>query len=141
MPRAAGQELVDDSTMGGVVAAVPACCPADHLELVIVALTDDVSTSVGQPSNDIDMTGSGGPVQGAGVVGRLTRIDVEAAREKQIDRVQVPIVSRDMKQRPLVRFIASVKLFRVLVQESAKPGDIAGQSRVKQLLIDVWWIG
>jgi len=79
-------------------------------------------------------------VHGAGIVARLTRIDVEAAREKQIDRVQVPIVSRDMEQRPLVRFVASVTLFRVLVQESAKPGNIAVPSRVKQLL-DGWWIG
>ena len=47
MPRAAADEEVGDRAMRGVVAAVPARRPADHLELVIVAAADDVAARVG----------------------------------------------------------------------------------------------
>ena len=55
VPRAAADEEVGDRTMSGVVASVPAGCPADHLQLVLVAAPDDVAAGVGEPADDLEV--------------------------------------------------------------------------------------
>ena len=55
VPRAATDEEVRDGTVRGVVAAVPAGRPADDLELMVVAVSDDVAAGVGEPPHDVEV--------------------------------------------------------------------------------------
>ena len=68
MARAAADQKIHHRAMGIVIGALPARRPADHLELVVVAVTDDVAASVGQTTDDIEMAGRRGPVHRVGVV-------------------------------------------------------------------------
>ena len=54
VPRAAADEDVHDRAMRVVVASVPAGRPADDLELVVVAVPDDVAARVGEPPHDVE---------------------------------------------------------------------------------------
>src|SRR5947209_3173063 len=62
MMGAATQEKLGDRAMRVVVAAVPARCPADDLELVVVAVSDHITTGVGESADDVQVTGRGSPV-------------------------------------------------------------------------------
>ena len=55
MPGAAADQEVRDGAVRLVVAAVPARRPADHLQLVIVAVPDDVAARVGQTPHDVQV--------------------------------------------------------------------------------------
>ena len=53
-------EELGDGAMCRVLAPLPAGRPADDLELMVVATTDDVSARVGQPPNDCEVSGGRG---------------------------------------------------------------------------------
>ena len=59
----------------------PARCPADDLELVIVAVPDDIATRVGESPHYIDMTGCRRPVHRVGVITLFASVDVETTPE------------------------------------------------------------
>ena len=84
MPRAAAHEQIHDRPMGVVVAPVPARRPADHLELVIVAVADDVSAGVGEPAHDVRLSRGRGPVHRVGVVASSRGVHVEPALQQQV---------------------------------------------------------
>ena len=55
MARAAADQKIHHRAMGIVIGAFPAGRPADHLELMVVAVTDDVAAGVGQTPHDVDI--------------------------------------------------------------------------------------
>ena len=89
VPRAATEEKIRDGTMRGVVAPVPACCPTDHLKLVVVTLTHDVTARIREPPHDVQMTARCSPMHRVGVVSFLTRIHIQAAFQQQVHRRKV----------------------------------------------------
>ena len=136
MTRAAADEEIRHRPMCFVVAFIPAGCPADHLQGVVVALTDHVASRVGEAADDVDVTGGCGPVHRVGVVPLLARVDVEAARQQQLHGRQVSLVCRGMQQRPLVRLVARVELVRMFVEQDAQVADVAVSRRVEQLTVE-----
>ena len=91
VPRAATDEKLRDGAMRGVVAFVPARCPADHLELVVVTLADDVAARVREPPHDVQVTARRGPMHRVGVVSLLARVHVQAALQQQVHRRKVSL--------------------------------------------------
>ncbi len=75
---AADQEL-RDVAVRLIVTAVPAGRPPDHLQLVIVAVPDDVAAGVGQTADDVGVAAGRGPVHRVGVVALLAQVGVETA--------------------------------------------------------------
>ena len=62
MPRAAADQKVAPRRDARRRRALPARRPADDVEMVIVAVPDDVAARVGQPPHDIQMPAGRGPV-------------------------------------------------------------------------------
>ena len=99
VPRAATHEKIGNGTMRVVVAAVPARGPPDDLELVIVAVPDDVTARVGEPPHHVELPGCRGPVHGTGVVSLLAGVHVQAAPQEEIHRRQVTLARGVVQQR------------------------------------------
>src|SRR5207247_2977302 len=68
MARAATDEETRDGAVRVVVGLVPARRPTNHLELVVVTVTDHVAAGVGQTPYDVQVSGRGGPVHRVRVV-------------------------------------------------------------------------
>ena len=133
VPRAAADEKVRDGAMRVVVALVPAGCPADDLELVVVTVPDDVTAHIGQPPHHVQVTVRRGPVHGVGVVSLLAGVHVQATPQQQVHGSQVRC--REVQQRPLVRLRADVQLLRVLVEQRGQGVDVTLPRRVEQLAV------
>jgi hypothetical protein len=133
VPRAATDEKLRDRTMRGVVAPLPACCPTDHLELVVVTLAHDVTARIHEPPHDVQMTARCSPMHRVGVVSVLTRIDIQAASQQQIHRRKV--TCREVQQRRLIRFRADVQLRRMLVEQGGQRVNLAVPRGIEQLAL------
>jgi hypothetical protein len=103
VPRAATHEKIRNGLMRGVVTSVPARCPTDYLELVIVTVPDNITACVSQPPHHIQLTGCRGPVHRVGVVSLLAGVHVQAASQQEIHSRQVPSARGVVQQRPFVR--------------------------------------
>ena len=133
MARAVAQQDVHHAAVRRVVAPVPAGRPADDFELVVVAVTDDVAAGVGEAPHDVDVAGGRGPVDGVGVVAFLAGVHVKAAPQQQIDRGEVPLVRRDVQQRPRVRRLSRVQLVGMGVEQRTEPVGVALLGCVEEL--------
>ena len=135
MPCAATHQELRHGTMRGVVASVPARGPADHLELVVVTLPDDVAACVRQAPHDVQVTGGCGPVHRVGVVALLAGVYVEPPLQQQVHRRQVSLFRRRVQQRPLVRLRARVQPVWVFVEQGGQSDHVAISRRVEQLAL------
>jgi hypothetical protein len=88
--RAAAHEELGDLGLRGL----PARRPADHAERVVVAVSVHVAAGVHQQADDLEMAGRGRPVQRAGVVFRLTRVDIGTVAQKRLDGAGVAGLGR-----------------------------------------------
>lgn len=92
------EEKFDDGAMRVVVASVPARGPANDVELVVVAVPDDVAARVSETPHDIGVAARGGPMHGVGVVAHLAGVDVDAAPEQQVNDIE-PTILRGVEKR------------------------------------------
>ncbi len=136
MPRAAAHEKIRDGTVRGVIASVPARCPTDDLQLVIVTVPDNVAAGVGQSSHHIQVAGCRRPVDWIGVVALLACVHVQPALEKKIHRSQVTVMRRQVQQRVLVWPVARLQLAGMLVEQRGEPARIAAPCGLEQLPFD-----
>ena len=135
MARAATDEETRDGAVRVVVGLVPACRPTNHLELVVVTVTDHVAAGVGQTPYDVQVSGRGGPVHRVRVVPFLANVDVDSSREQQIDAREVAGERGEMQERVLVRLRADLQFVRILVEERSESLHVAVARRVEQLVV------
>ena len=135
VPRAATHEKIRNGTMRGVVASVPARCPADDLELVVVTVPDDITACVGQPPHHVQVTGCRGPVHRVGVVSLLAGVHVQAASQQEIHGRQVPMARGVVQQRPLVRLRSDVQPVWMFVEQGGQDVHVAIPCCVDELSI------
>ncbi len=78
VPRAAAHQFLHHRSVRIVVTSVPAGRPADHFELVIVAVPDDIPAGVSQPAYDRLVPGRRSPVHRCCVIPFLQRVHIQA---------------------------------------------------------------
>jgi hypothetical protein len=133
---AAAFEKIRDSPVCGVVATVPTCGPADHLELMIIPLADHIAAGVSQPPNDLQMRGGRGPMHRVRVVSLLARVDVQASPEQQIHDAEVSASCGGMKERPLVGPGAGLYPVWMLVEQRRQALEASVSSGIEQLTVE-----
>src|SRR5215472_6484834 len=100
---AAAQEKVRYCAMSGIITPVPTRRPTDDFQLVIVAVTYNITASVGEPLHYVEMTRSSGPMHCVGVVPLLAGVHIEPTLQEKIDDSHVSVLCRRMQESPLVR--------------------------------------
>ena len=125
VPRAATHEKLRNGTMRVVVASVPARCPTDDLELVIVTVPDDITARVSQSPHHVPLTGCRGPVHRVGVVSLLAGVHVQAAAQQEIHGRQVSLARGVVQQRPLVRLRSDVQPVWMFVEQGGQDVHVA----------------
>ena len=135
MSRAVAQQDVHHAPVRRVVAAVPAGRPADHFELVVVAVTDDVAAGVGEAPHDVDVAGSRSPVDGVRVVAFFAGVHVKSPPQQQIHCGEVPLVRRDVQQRPRVRRLSRVQVVGMRIEKCRQPVGVALLGCVEELFV------
>src|SRR5690349_3687458 len=108
-----------------VVTAVPTRRPADYLECMIVAMSDDVTSRVGQPANDVEMPRRRGPVHRVSVVALFARVDVRAVLDQFVDRAELAVPRCNVERSPFVLSGPGLNLLRVFVQQGANGLHVA----------------
>ena len=98
-----------------VVATVPARCPANHFQRVIVTMPDHIPTGVRQAANYLELARSSGPVHCICVVAFFASVGIQAATEQKIDCLQMP--RGKMEQRRLVWLCTQVQQLRLSIEE------------------------
>ena len=93
--------------------------PADHADLVLVALPVDVGAGRQQPLHDREMPALRGPVQGRGVVQAVAQVDAEPALQQQLDAGEMAALGGQMQQRPVPRATGDAQLGRMLSRNAA----------------------
>src|SRR5215813_4331844 len=94
VPCAATDEKVGHGAMRGVIGSLPSGCPTNHLQLMIIAMTHNVTAGFGQPADHVQMTCCSRPMHGISVVTFFANIDIEAALQQQIYYRQLPAMRR-----------------------------------------------
>src|SRR5262245_7893988 len=116
-PRAVSQEI-----LRYVLAHTPeAGCPAEHADLVVVALAVDVGARLDQHLDHLEIRDGGGEVEWVGVVGEVADVDIGAALEQQLHAVMPAGAGRAVQRRLLLeRATAGVDQVGMRVEQSAK---------------------
>ncbi len=102
--------------------------PAQHADGVIVAVAIDIGTGLDQQADHLEVGMRGGEVQGAGIVGKVTLVDVGAARDQQAGRAVLIAQRCNGKGRGLFHAASAERVdqLRVGIEPFGKGGDIAG---------------
>jgi hypothetical protein len=130
---AATHEKVRDGPMRVVVGFIPAGRPSDHLELVVVAMSDDVTAGVSEETHDVEAAGSRGPVHGIRVVALLFDVRADATLQEKLDGGRFCALRRGMKQGVLVGLVAGVDRLGMLVEQRRQCLDVAFLGGLEQL--------
>ena len=130
-----------DRAVPGIVTAVPAGRPADHLERMIVSVADDVTSRVGEAPDDVHVAGCCRPVHGEGVVALLAGVDVQAALEQQAHDVQMTGITPPGAATTARTGHAQVHPVGILVQQRRQGRELAGADRSNYALVDGQAIG
>ena len=133
--RTATEEKVDDGAVKGVVAPIPATRPANHVKGVIVAVSHDIASRVGEAPDDLQVPGCRGPVHRVRVVAFLAGVDVQAASEQQVHDFQTAGKRRQVQQRLFVRLGSQVERVGILIQERNQGSDVACAGRLDHAVV------
>jgi hypothetical protein len=100
--------------------------PAEHANLVVVALADDIGTCFDQESDDVQICSFRGEMQGIGVVAVVADANIRAALEQQPHAVSAIAPSRHVQCRPPPEVATpGVDQVEMGIEQSAKLVDLA----------------
>ena len=135
LARAPTEQKFRDRPVSIIVTSFPCRRPTNDLELVVVTVPNNVAASICEPPHDVEVTSRRGPVHRVRVVAFFADVDVEPSFEQEIYGRQVSRKGRQMQQRVLVRLVADVEFFRMLVEQGSQRANVTVFRGVEDLAV------